>query len=83
VHGGAQTLGIELLSLPTYAPNLKLPERFGKFVKQECVYAKWHENFSEFQGAICECIEKASTEHKEQLDSLLTLKFQSFQHLKM
>jgi DDE superfamily endonuclease len=30
----AQTLGIELLSLPTYSPNLNLIERFWKFVKK-------------------------------------------------
>ena len=83
VQGVAQALGIELLYLPTYSPNLNLIERFWKFVKKECLYAKTYENFAAFQAAIRQCIEKAATEHKEELDSLLTWKFQSFQHLKM
>jgi transposase len=81
--GVAQELGIELLYLPTYSPNLNLIERFWKFVKKECLYAKLYENFGAFQAAIEECIEKAPTKHKEKLDSWLTLKFQSFQHVKM
>ena len=33
----AETLGIELLYLPTYSPNLNLIERFWKFVKKQCL----------------------------------------------
>jgi transposase len=83
VQGVAQVLGIELLYLPTYSPNLNLIERFWKFVKQACLHAKSYENFGAFQAAISECIAKAPTKHKQALDSWLTLKFQSFQDLKM
>src|SRR5262245_52265959 len=34
----AQTLGIELLYLPAYSPNLNLIERFWKFIKKQCLY---------------------------------------------
>lgn len=71
------------LYLPTYSPNLNLIERFWQFVKKQCLYAKSYENFGAFQEAIEECIEKAPTEHKEKLGSWLTLKFQSFQDLRM
>ncbi len=44
----AEELGIELLFLPPYSPNLNLIERVWKFVKKECLNAKYYENFSLF-----------------------------------
>jgi transposase len=40
VQNLAQSLGIELLFLPPYSPNLNLIERFWKFVKKKCLYSK-------------------------------------------
>ena len=74
----AQTLGIELLFLPPYSPNLNLIERFWKFVKKQCLYSKYYADHLAFQQAIIACIEQAPNKHKEELASLLTLKFQSF-----
>ena len=74
----ADSLGIELLFLPSYSPNLNLIERFWKFVKNQCLYSKYYPTFSDFKNAILDCIHGANEEHKEKLDSLLTLKFQSF-----
>ena len=68
----AQTLGIELRYLPTYAPNLNLIERFWKFVKKQCLYSKYYPDSESFQRAILKCIEQAPTQHKDELDSLLT-----------
>jgi transposase len=78
VQSLAQTLGIELLFLPPYSPNLNLIERFWKFVKKQCLYSKYYADHRAFQQAIITCIEQASDTHKEELASLLTLKFQSF-----
>jgi transposase len=78
VQSAAQTLGIELLYLPTYAPNLNLIERFWKFVKKQCLYSKYYPDSEAFQNAIMACIEQAPTLHKEELESLLTLRFQTF-----
>jgi transposase len=75
----AQTLGIELLYLPTYSPNLNLIERFWKFVKKQCLYSKYYPNSESFQQAIMTCIEQAPISHKEELEKLLTLRFQTFQ----
>ena len=75
----AATLGIELLYLPTYAPHLNLIERFWKFVKKQCLYAKYYPNSASFQEAIMTCIEQAPICHKAELESLLTLRFQTFQ----
>jgi transposase len=78
VQSLAQTLGIELLFLPPYSPNLNLIERFWKFVKKQCLYSKYYADHLAFQHAIIACIEQAPDQHKEELASLLTLKFQSF-----
>jgi transposase len=75
----AQTLGIELLYLPTYSPNLNLIERFWKFVKKQCLYSKYYPDSEAFQHALMACIEQAPILHKEALESLLTLRFQTFQ----
>jgi transposase len=40
VQEKAKTLGIELLFLPSYSPNLNLIERVWKFVKSECLGGK-------------------------------------------
>ena len=74
----AKSLDIELLYLPTYSPNLNLIERLWKFVKKKCLYAKYYENFAQFSSAISECLNEAHLQHKHELDSLLTLKFQHF-----
>ena len=78
VQSLAQRLGIELLFLPAYSPNLNLIERLWKFVKKQCLYSKYYADHLAFQQAIIECIEQASDTHQEALASLLTLKFQSF-----
>jgi transposase len=68
----AQTLGIELLYLPTYSPNLNLIERFWKFVKKQWLYSKYYPDSVSFQQAVIACIEQASITHPEELKSLLT-----------
>ena len=78
----AAQLGIELLYLPSYSPNLNLIERLWKFVKKKCLYSIYYPDFESFKGAIAECLEQCSTTHQKALDSLLTLKFQSFEKAK-
>lgn len=74
----AKSLNIELLYLPPYSPNLNIIERLWKFVKKECLYSKYYSTFEAFQEAIIDCLIKTHTKHKNALDSLLTLKFQTF-----
>ncbi|MFM7383251.1 MAG: transposase, partial [Microcystaceae cyanobacterium] len=73
-----ELLGIELLYLPPYSPNLNLIERLWKFVKKKCLYAKYYEDFTEFFSAIDGYIKDANVKYKKELDSLLTLRFQRF-----
>ena len=74
----AADLGIEVLFLPTYSPNLNLIERLWKFVRKECLYAKYYEHFELFKQAIQSCLAETTGRHKPTLRSLLTLEFQTF-----
>lgn len=78
VQAVAQEVGIELLYLPTYSPNLNLIERLWRFVKKQCLYSKYYPDSTSFQQAILTCIHQAPTTHKEELKRLLTLRFQTF-----
>jgi len=79
VQAHAASLGIEWLFLPPYSPNLNLIERRWKWVKKRCLYSKYYETFEPFQQAIRDCLASASTIHKDELNSLLTLNFQTFE----
>lgn len=78
VQNLAQKLNIELLFLPSYSPNLNLIERLWKFVKKQCLYSKYYSEFCSFRNAITVCLSKTHSTHKQALDSLLTLNFQTF-----
>ena len=81
VQSFAAFLGIELLFLPSYSPNLNLIERLWKFVKNHCLYSKYYPTFDSFKHSIVSCLSSTTTIHKSKLDSLLTLHFQTFQKL--
>jgi transposase len=74
----AALLHIELLFLPSYSPNLNLIERFWKFVKKRCLYGKYYADQRAFKQAILDCIDQAPTRDQAQLQTLLTLNFQTF-----
>lgn len=76
----ATTLNIELLFLPSYSPNLNLIERLWKFVKKKCLYAKYYPSFDAFTASIQSCLAQTATTHLTELQSLLTLNFQSFEN---
>ena len=72
VQAVAQELGIELLFLPAYSPNLNLIERFWRFVKKQCLDSRYYPDSASFQQAILTCIQQAPTPHQEELHRLLT-----------
>ena len=76
----AVVLGIQLLFLPSYSPNLNIIERLWKFVKKKCLYAKFYDSFDKFKQAIITTMKKSNSdvEYINELKSLLTLKFQLF-----
>jgi transposase len=77
----AQILGIELLFLPPYSPNLNLIERLWGFAKDTCLYSKYYSSFADFKQAITLCLGETNGKHAKQLQTLLTLKFQMFKNV--
>jgi transposase len=78
VQALAAQLGITLLFLPSYSPNLNLIERLWKFVKRRALYGRYHPKFADFQAAIEEVLGNLPTSHADRLASLMTLNFQQF-----
>jgi transposase len=75
----ANELGIELLYLPGYSPNLNLIERLWKFVKKECLQSIYYGSYEAFTAAIDKCLAELPTTHKPAMNSLLTHNFQTFE----
>jgi transposase len=79
----AAQLGIELLYLTTYSPNLNLIERVWKFVKAQCLRSHYYAKYEEFTTAIEQCLDDLPTKHKAAMDSLLTHNFQTFENVSL
>ena len=81
VRDYAAILDIELVFLPSYSPNLNLIERYWKFVKKKSLYNRFHSNFESFCVAIDDCVKNGNTKYAEELKTLMTLNFQSFENV--
>jgi len=81
VQSLAENLGIQLLFLPSYSPNLNLIERLWKFMKRQALYGRYYVNFADFQSAIQQTIDQLGATHKSRLASLMTLNFQRFENV--
>jgi transposase len=79
----AQSLGIELLFLPPYSPNLNLIERLWGFVKDTCLYSAYYTSFTDFKQSIKTCLNETNGKHARQRQTLLTLKFQTFKNVSL
>jgi transposase len=78
VRYAAWQLNIHLVFLPTYSPNLNIIERLWKWLKKKTLYGKFFSDFTLFKKAIIQNLNDANILYQNELDSLLTLKFQTF-----
>lgn len=78
VQALASSLGIELLYLPGYSPNLNLIERLWRFVRKQSLDSIYYEDFARFTAAIDQCLGDLPTVHKGEMATLMTPKFQTF-----
>jgi transposase len=83
VQGLAKDLGIALLFLPSYSPNLNLIERLWRFMKRKAAYGRYHPTFADFRAALEEVLAGISTTHVDKLATLMTLNFQVFEEVSL
>ena len=75
VKEAAKRLGIGLVYLPTYSPNLNLIERVWKLVKSKVLSLAYHETFAEFCLSIASCVESLHTTLLAEMTTRITAKF--------
>lgn len=78
VFDKAKELKIDLEYLPAYSPNLNLIERLWRFVKQQVLYSTHYEKFATFKDSIDSCLRDLGTRFKDNMRTLMTVKFQLF-----
>ncbi len=71
----AKSLGIELIYLPPYTPNLALIERVWKFFKKKFLHNTYYDTFEKFNEAI-DLFFKNWSNYMDELETLLTLEFE-------
>ena len=76
----ADELGIHLVYIPSYSPNLNLIERLWKFVKGK-LRTKYYEDFYVFREKIDSITDSTDKENKTAVDRLISDKVQLFDDL--
>jgi len=74
----AKSLGIKLVLLPAYSPNLNLIERLWKFFRKMVLANRYHENLEEFRQAAILFFKNLHRKYRSQLESLMTETFHLF-----
>jgi transposase len=77
----AGELGITLLFLPAYSPNLNIIERLWKFTKKQILYAKYFDSAEIFHQTVKDFFSDINDKHKHDLEKLMTLNFQLFDNI--
>ena len=76
----ATQLGINLVYIPSYSPNLNLIERLWKFVKAQ-LRTKYYDDFEVFKNKINSIIDSVDKDNKHLTDNLIGEKVQLFDDL--
>jgi transposase len=71
----AATLGINLVYLPTYSPNLNLIERVWKLVKSRVLSLAYYETFLNFSQSIETCVNTLHENLTTEMESIITSNF--------
>lgn len=74
----AKSLGIQLIFLPAYSPNLNLIERLWKFFRKMVLANRHHETLGEFRQATISFFKNLHKKYQDQLASLMTETFHLF-----
>ena len=72
----AEELGVNLIDLPPYAPNLNLIERLWKFFKKEKIRNRFYETYNDFLEMISDFFKNVRQDHLEKLNNLITMNFE-------
>ena len=72
----AAELGVELVFLPTYSPNLNLIERVWKIVKSKVLNSAYYETFDGFCDKIYDCVDTLHDKCASEMTSSITQNFQ-------
>ena len=73
----ATLLGINLLFVPAYSPNLNLIERLWKLMRRKAIPNEYIENFDDWRDAIMGFFKRIK-KHKREMETLLTENFELF-----
>jgi transposase len=79
----AAALKIELLFLPSYSPNLNPIERLWKFVKKSVLNSRHQASFAAFRQTIDQCLKELASTHRTAIQTLMTLRFQTFEDVSL
>jgi transposase len=77
VQALAAELGITLLFLPPYSPNLNLIERFWKFLRKHVTRNTYYATFAEFRAAVLRLLNNLAN-YTDELRTLMTETFHLF-----
>jgi transposase len=79
VQSLARQLGIHMMFLPSYSPNLNLIERLWRFIRKQSLNSTWFDSFDQFQRAIDDSLDRMGVDYKEEASTLFTHRFQRFE----
>jgi transposase len=79
VQSLSRQMGIRLMFLHSYSPNLNLIERLWRFVRKQSLNSTWFDSFEQFRGAIDDCLNNMATDHRQEAATLFVHQFQRFE----
>ena len=76
VQRSAELMGVRLVFLPPYSPNLNLIERLWKFLRKKVVSNKYYDTFDDFWYSVDDFLSNVHVKYFDELKQLLTFNFE-------